>query len=131
MTIERLSELVDADPPLVRRGRFVDTTFLLDIGEASYLIEVAGGRIAGVRRGPFVMPSWTFALRAPTEAWAAFCQPVPPPGSNDLFALLRRRVLKIEGNLHPFMANLLYFKGVLAKLRGPQTRLQNGPEAGR
>lgn len=120
MMIERLPELVDADPSLVRRGRFVDTTFLLEIGDVSYLIKVAEGRIDSVRSGPFVMPSWTFALRAPGDAWAAFFQPVPPPGSNDLFAMLKKRVLKIEGNLHPFMANLLYFKGVLATLRSPE-----------
>lgn len=115
---ERLPALVAADPVLVRRGRFVDLTFLVEIGEAAYLVTVAQGRVAAVRRGPFVMPAWTFALRAPREAWADFFRPLPPPGANDLFALLKRRVLKIEGNLQPFMANLLYFKGVLATLRG-------------
>lgn len=118
MLMERLPELVNADPVLVRRGRFVDASFLVEIGEDGYLITVAAGRIATVRRGPFVMPSWTFALRASREAWDAFFSPVPPPGSNDLFALLKRRALKIEGNLQPFMANLLYFKGVLGTLRG-------------
>lgn len=118
MTIERLPELVDADPVLVRRGRFLDLTFLIEIGDAPYLVTVAQGRITAVRPGPVVMPSWTFALRAPREAWAAFFQPVPPPGANDVFALLKRRVMRIEGNLHPFMANLFYFKGVLATLRG-------------
>lgn len=117
MQIENLPELVDADPVLVRRGRFIDTTFLLEIGDTSFLVDVRGGRVACVRRGPFVMPSWTFALRAPAEAWATFFQTVPPPGFNDLFAMLKRRVLKIEGDLHVFMANLLYFKGILATLR--------------
>lgn len=117
MMIENLPQLVDADPALVRRGRFVDTTFLIEIGDVPYLVEIAAGRVARVRCGPFVMPSWSFALRAPAEAWAAFFQKVPPPGSNDLFALAKRKVLKIEGNLHVFMANLLYFKGVLATLR--------------
>ena len=41
----------------------------------------------------------------------------PPPGSNDLMALIKRRVLKAEGNLHVFMANLRYFKESLEKLR--------------
>ncbi|MDE1568327.1 hypothetical protein [Aquabacter sediminis] len=120
MRIEHLPALVEADPVLVRRGRFVDTTFLIEIGETAFLVEVQGGRIASVRRGPFVMPSWTFALRAPAEAWASFFQPLPPPGFNDLFAMLKRRVLKIEGDLHVFMANLLYFKGVLATLCSPE-----------
>lgn len=120
MMIEDLPARVDADPVLVRRGRFVDTTFLVEIGDVPFLVEIHGGRVTGVRRGPFVMPSWTFALRAPAEAWSAFFQPVPPPGFNDLFAMLKRRVLKIEGDLHVFMANLLYFKGVLATLRSSE-----------
>ena len=41
----------------------------------------------------------------------------PPPGSNDLMALVRRKVLKAEGNLQVFMAHLRYFKEALAKLR--------------
>ncbi len=36
-------------------------------------------------------------------------------------ALIKRRVLKAEGNLQIFMANLRYFKEVLAKLR-PQEK---------
>ncbi len=32
-------------------------------------------------------------------------------------ALIKRRVLKAEGDLQVFMANLRYFKEVLAKLR--------------
>ena len=56
-------------------------------------------------------------MRASQETWSQFWLPVPPPGSHDLFALIKRRALRVEGNLHPFMANLFYFKGVMAKLR--------------
>ena len=42
---------------------------------------------------------------------------VPAPGHNDIFALFKRGKLKIEGDLHPFMANLLYIKDVLAAPR--------------
>ena len=34
-------------------------------------------------------------------------------------ALVKRRALRVEGDLHPFMANLLYFKDVMAALRPP------------
>ena len=37
--------------------------------------------------------------------------------NNDLMALIKRRVLKAEGNLQIFMSHLRYFKEVLAKLR--------------
>ena len=112
-----LPRLVDADPVLVHRGRFLSTTVLLEVGEDAYLVRVERGRVVAVERGPFVMPSWAFALRAPGDAWNRFWAPRPAPGSHDLFALLKRGELRVEGDLRPFMANLLYFKGVLATLR--------------
>lgn len=115
--IDALAEAVNRREALVRRGRFVATRFLVEVGDEAWLVEVDKGRIAGVRKGPFVMPSWTFALRAPADAWAAFLAPQPKPGFHDLFALAKRRLLKVEGDLHPFMANLRYFKEVFAALR--------------
>lgn len=117
LTTESFSAVVDRDPSLAHRGRFVRTTFLLGVGGEDHLIEVLDGRVTQVAAGPLVMPRWTFALRAPASEWEAFWRPVPPPGSNDLFALRRRGVLQIEGDLHPFMANLRYFKELLGGLR--------------
>jgi hypothetical protein len=63
------------------------------------------------------MPSSSFALRASEAEWQKFFLSKPPPGSNDLMALVRRKVLKAEGDLQVFMAHLRYFKEALAKLR--------------
>jgi hypothetical protein len=63
------------------------------------------------------MPSSSFALRASEEDWLKFWSSRPPPGSNDLMALIKRRALKAEGNLQIFMSHLRYFKEALAKLR--------------
>ena len=115
--VETLQQLVNADTALVRRGRYLTTTFLLQIGAAAWLIAIFEGRIVSVTPGPFVMPSSSFALRAEAEAWGKFCQLRPPPGSNDLMALIKRRALKAEGDLQVFMANLRYFKEALGKLR--------------
>jgi hypothetical protein len=115
--IEALEQKVNADEALVRRGRFLTTTFLLEIGRTAWLVAIYEGRIVSVRQGPFVMPSSSFALRASEEEWAKFWSRRPPPGSNDLMALIKRRVLRAEGNLQIFMANLRYFKEALAKLR--------------
>lgn len=115
--IEALVTLVNGDEALVRRGRFLTTTFLLEIGHSAWLVSIFEGRIVSVTAGPFVMPSSSFALRAPEEEWEKFWSARPPPGSNDLMALIKRRVLKAEGNLQVFMANLRYFKEALAKLR--------------
>jgi hypothetical protein len=118
--IEHLQERVNADAVLTRRGRFLTTTFLLEAGATSWLIGVNEGRIVSIVRGPFIMPSWSFALRASEEEWAKFWAADPLPGSHDLMALIKRRVLKAEGNLQIFMSNLRYFKEALEKLRATQ-----------
>ena len=115
--IELLKDKVNADAALVRRGRFLTTTFLVEVGTTQWLVSIVEGRIISVTQGPFVMPSWSFALRAPQEEWQKFWSANPQPGSNDLMALIRRRVLTAEGDLHVFMANLRYFKESLEKLR--------------
>lgn len=115
--IEDLQNKVNADAMLVQRGRFLTTTFLLEVGATAWLVAIVEGEIVSVTRGPFVMPSWSFALRASDEEWSAFWSAKPQPGHHDLMALIKRRTLKAEGNLHIFMANLRYFKEALVKLR--------------
>lgn len=115
--IERIQELVNADANLVRRGRFLSTTFLLHVGDQGYLVKIIEGRVVSITAGPFVTPNYSFALRAPRDEWEMFWEKVPKPGHNDIFALFKRGKLTIEGDLHPFMANLLYIKDVLAAPR--------------
>ena len=115
--IEQLQQRVNSDAALTRRGRFLTTTFLLEVGTVQWLIGIVEGKIASVAQGPFVMPSWSFALRASQDEWQKFWSANPVPGSNDLMALIKRRVLKSEGDLQIFMANLRYFKESLEKLR--------------
>ena len=124
VAIDRLGELANADAWLVHRGRFLDVTFLLEVGsDAQYLVRIHRGRIEALEKGPHVMPRWTFALKASTEAWATFWKAIPPPGSSDLIALMKTGELRIEGDQHPFMANLRYFKDLLALPRDSPSRV--------
>ncbi len=115
--IDNIASLVNADAKLVRRGRFVDTTFMIAIDEVYTLIRVQEGRIAKVTPGPFITPDYSFALRASRAVWEKFWQPLPPLGFTDIFALVKQKLMKVEGDIHPFMANLLYFKDVIAAPR--------------
>lgn len=119
--IERLAALANDDPWLVQRGRYVDTTLLLGVGADSYLVSIRRGRVEAIKPGPLVMPRWTFALRGAAEAWVTFWQPLPPPGFHDLIAMVKASALALEGDQHPFFANLRYFKELLAlpREKGP------------
>jgi hypothetical protein len=49
--------------------------------------------------------------------WERFWQPLPPIGFTDIFAIIKQKLMKVEGELHPSMSNLLYFKDVLSAPR--------------
>lgn len=111
--MEELARLVNADPVLVRRGRHFSGRFLVEAHPRAWQIHVLRGCIEKVEEGPFVMPSWRFAIRADEASWRRFWQKRPAPGDHDLLALVRRGQMRFEGDLQPLMANLLYVKGVL------------------
>lgn len=111
-----LPALVGEEPGLRDRGRHLTTDFLVESGDSQYLFTVTEGELA-VRTGPFVSPRWRFALRAAPETWERFWQPVPVPGWHDLMAMIKFKTLVAEGDLHPFMSNLLWFKDVLSAPR--------------
>jgi len=115
--ITALPELVNADALLLRRGRYLTTTFLVELDDVQYLVRVVEGRIASVERGPFLMRPWSFAVRASADAWRRFWEPVPAPGYHDLFAMKKLGVARVEGDLAPLMANLRHVKDVLAAPR--------------
>jgi hypothetical protein len=90
---------------------------MIVIDDADYLIRIADGRVVSVTAGPFITPHYSFALRASRDAWEKFWRPLPPLGFTDIFALVKNKLLRVEGDLHPLMSNLLYFKDVLVSLR--------------
>jgi len=115
--IERLPELVNRDPAIVRWGRHMNETFMLEVGEQQYLVTVHQGLISSIEKGPFVMRRWRFAIRAKREHWERHWQAPPAPGWHDLFALLRRGEVAFEGDQRVLMAHLLYLKLLLATPR--------------
>ena len=115
--IERIKDIVNGDAALMRWGRHMNETFMVEVGETQYLVTVRAGRIESVEKGPLVMRSWRFAIRARQECWEKFWQKTPAPGWHDLFALLRRGDVAFEGDQRVLMAYLLYLKLVLASPR--------------
>ena len=115
--MQAIASLGQNDATLVARAHGLNATVMLGIGEHPWRMRISRGRLEQVEPGPFVMPGSSFRLATSELEWRRFWQPVPPPGSHDLFALLKRGVLQLDGDLHPFMAHLLYFKLLLAAPR--------------
>ncbi len=112
-----LPELTNGDESLIRRGRYVTLEFQIVVGDHPCFVSIAQGRIERLHFGPQRMHSSAFVVRASAAAWDKFWQPLPQPLSQDLFAMVKRGNASIDGDLHPFMANLQYFKDVIASPR--------------
>ena len=117
----KLVEKDERRETLSEMARYLNTNFIISTIDTEYLVNIEKGVVTSVQEGPFVMPSYNFKLTAPKEEWLKFLQPIPQPGSHDIIAMLRRKVLKFDGDLHPLMSHLLYFKLLLASLR-PQEK---------
>ena len=114
--IEELPRLVNPDPVIVRWGRRMNETFMVEVGATQYLLTVRDGKLE-VEQGPFAPRAWCFAIRAKREAGEKFWQKPPAPGWHDLFGLLRRGEVRFEGDQRVLMAHLMYVKLVLAAPR--------------
>ena len=103
------------------RPRSCNADLLLQFGEVAAIVRVRDGRVAQIVEDRVPLRSWDFAVRGSEEGWDQFWQKFPPPGSHDLLALNKRRMFSIEGNLHPLMSHLQFYKDLLACARESAT----------
>ena len=106
--------MLDRTPALISRGQWLDCECLLGPSERPFHVSIRNGAIIEMTQAPVLMRSWRFAYRASNTAWAEYWKPVPRPGWHDLLALTKRKEATLEGDLHPFMTHLQYFKDLLA-----------------
>lgn len=106
--------MLDRTPALIARGGWLDCECLLGPVDHPFHVSIRSGAIVDMTPAPVLMRSWRFAYRAPPVAWAEYWQPMPRPGWHDLLALTKRKQATLEGDLHPFMTHLQYFKDLLA-----------------
>ena len=122
---EKLAEKNNVRHSLASMAQYLNTCFMISTIDHEYLVNIEKGIVKNVEEGPFVMPSYVFKLTASKNEWFKFLQHTPQPGSHDIIAMLRRKVLKFDGDLHPLMSHLLYFKLLLASLRPVESKNEN------
>ncbi len=112
-----LDSLVNADPALVHRGRWVDLTFILGVGDIDYLITIQQGKIIKISQRKLQTTTGCFSIRAAASSWRKHWQKIPQRDYHDIFAMLAKGLIKIDGDLLPLMQNLQYFKDLISKNR--------------
>lgn len=113
-----LPQLAKEQTDLQRRGRFLSCDFELGVGAEQIALRIDDGMVTAARRGPFLLKSSDFSVRAGAEDWLQFLQVEPAPEFHDLMAMTKAGRARIEGNLLPFMGNLQVIKDIVALPRG-------------
>jgi hypothetical protein len=113
--LDGLMARANADPILMRRARFLDLVFGLDLGEGPALIKVAKGHVSATKPASGDKP--VFTISAPKEAWDEFRKPMPKPGFHHVMAMNEHRHARLEGDVYPLLVNLFFVTGLLSKLR--------------
>ena len=103
------------------RPRACSADLLLQFGDVAAIVRVRDGRVARVDDRRVSLHSWDFAVKGSENGWDRFWQRFPPPGWHDILALNKRREFSIEGNLHPLMSHLQFYKDLLACARESTT----------
>ena len=112
-----LDSNVNGDPALVHRGRWINLTFTLGIGDIDYLITIQKGKIVNITQRKLQTTAGVFSIRADAQSWRKHWQKIPQRDYHDIFAMLAKKLVDIDGDLLPLMQNLQYFKDLISKNR--------------
>ena len=117
MRLHLIEQRVNNDSALINRGRWVTLTFTLGVGEVDYLITIKSGRIVKICKRDIQTLTGVFSIRASKDSWDKHWEAIPPRDYHDIFAMLAKKIVRIDGKLEPLMQNLQYFKDVIATPR--------------
>lgn len=104
---EAFTQTSNSDPELNAHGKYFTTSYLLDMTDHWFVVEVSRGIVVNVAIDPGPLDvAYQFALRASADTWRHFGVPVPEPMYHGIWAASFQRDLKLEGNLLALMQNL-------------------------
>ena len=93
--IENLKNKVNKNTNLIKRGRWINLSFIFGVNEKEFI----------------------FKISSSLENWEKHWLKIPPRDFHDLFAMLSKKIIKLDGDLKPLMQNLQYFKDLIASNR--------------
>ncbi|MGI4813751.1 MAG: hypothetical protein ACRYG5_18560 [Janthinobacterium lividum] len=113
-------EILQRNPVLMRKARFLNLVFDLGVGPQPYRVVIDRGAVhiaprnaASAGANADAIPA-TFAIDAAASVWQEFAGPERKPQYHDLIAMIESGHATITGDLLPFFRNLFFIKGIMA-----------------
>ena len=117
MLIKNLKKSVNNNSALISKGKWVNLKFTLGVSDKDFIFEISFGKIVSIEKRTVDTKTGLFKIAASLDSWQKHWLNIPPRDYHDLFAMLSKKIVKIEGNILPLMQNLQYFKDLIASNR--------------
>lgn len=108
---------INSNQDLLKRGKWVNLTFTFGIENTDYLIEIINGKVNSIKKRVLLTKSGVFRIHGESMSWEKHWLKNPPRDYHDIFAMLAKKIIILEGDLTPFIQNLQYFKDLIASNR--------------
>ena len=108
---------VNSNQLLTKRGNWVTVAFTFGIEDTDLLINIINGKIDSIKKRTLLTESGIFRIHGSNECWEKHWLKVPPRYFHDIFSMLAKKIITIDGDLLPLMQNLQYFKDLIASNR--------------
>ena len=108
---------INSNQDLLKRGKWVNLTFTFGIENTDYLIEIINGKVNSIKKRVLLTNSGVFRIHGESVSWEKHWLKNPPRDYHDIFAMLAKKIIILEGDLTPFIQNLQYFKDLIASNR--------------
>ena len=115
--INELRKLVNRNAALTRRGKWVNLSFIFGVDNDDYLISIKNGKIIQIQKRNLATESGIFAIRAAKSTWKEHWRCIPKRDFHDIWSMLPKQLVTLDGNLLPLIQNLQFFKDIIASPR--------------
>tara|TARA_Y100001970_G_C13596586_1_gene538129 strand:- start:148 stop:516 length:369 start_codon:yes stop_codon:yes gene_type:complete len=115
--IKNIKKLVNNNTQIISKGRWVKLKFILGVDAEDFIFEINCGKIVSIEKRTVDTKTGLFKISASLTSWKKHWLYIPPRDYHDLFAMLSKKIIKIDGNILPLMQNLQFFKDLIASNR--------------
>ena len=115
--IENLKNKVNKNTNLIKRGSWINLSFIFGVDEKEFIFKIVDGKIYSISQRKVDTEFGIFKISSSLENWEKHWLKIPPRDFHDLFAMLSKKLIKLDGDLKPLMQNLQYFKDLIASNR--------------
>tara|TARA_B100001173_G_C15532878_1_gene356283 strand:+ start:91 stop:465 length:375 start_codon:yes stop_codon:yes gene_type:complete len=115
--IKNIKKSVNSNLEIISKGKWVNLKFILGVDDKDFIFKINCGKIVSIEKRTVDTKTGLFKISSSLTCWEKHWLHTPPRDYHDLFAMLSKKIVKIDGNILPLMQNLQFFKDLIASNR--------------